>query len=500
MKNKFTLNRIKTIVLPLLFLIIFSCSKEDNDIEVSIQTQDMSFSIDENPVSGQSIGFIEGTSNNGSVYFSVLNQTPENSFKIHPATGELTIDDNSLYDYETLTEIKGTVKVSKNNVYEESLITISITDLAEDIYYGDVVLNSQEEVDDFGANSYRVIDGFLEIQGYDESVIPITDLSSLDSIEIINGDLTISGCDSLLTLNGLNNISEIEKFVLFGNLIMEDISALKSITSVYGLYIQNNTMIKTLDCFSNITSLEGDCLITGSFSQSNSLTNLKGLDNITTIGGSLSLNQNNNINDLSNLSSLTSINGSLRLNDNEKIVNLNGLHNLTIIGNELFLLANDNLNNIDDLQNINSIGDAITINNNKNLLSLKGLSGISKIYNDFSITLSSINNLEGLENITSIDGRILISRNYELQSLTALNNLSEVGSIYIGPSSIQNLEGLENLSKVNETIAIYENTSLTDFCAIETLLNNDFTVEHIITENLYNPTLDDIKNGNCKLE
>src|SRR5690606_28616504 len=86
---------------------------------------------------------------------------------------------------------------------------------------GDVILNSQTEVDDFATNhpNCSEISGGLYISGND-----ITDLSPLSNLTSVGGNLYISSNSSLLNLNGLNNLTSVG-----GNLYIDSNSNLTNL-------------------------------------------------------------------------------------------------------------------------------------------------------------------------------------------------------------------------------------------------------------------------------
>ena len=112
-----------------------------------------------------------------------------------------------------------------------------------------------------------------------------------------------------------------------------------------------------------------------------------------------------------------------------------------------------------------------------------------------------ITNLDPLISLTHIDGNLNINNNPHLTDLSGLNNLTKIGSIagagklYIQNNlSLTHLNGLENLTSSYGTSEISNNESLVNFCG---LIN--FTSNLTIYDNAYNPTLEDIQNGNCSL-
>jgi len=80
----------------------------------------------------------------------------------------------------------------------------------------------------------------------------------------------------------------------------------------------------------------------------NSLINLDGLNNVTSIGGGLTINYNSTITNLEGLNNLTTIGGSIFIDNNSGLITLEGLDNIdpeTI--SYIFILSNHSLSNCD---------------------------------------------------------------------------------------------------------------------------------------------------------
>ncbi|MDX1784272.1 MAG: hypothetical protein R3361_08945, partial [Aequorivita vladivostokensis] len=89
----------------------------------------------------------------------------------------------------------------------------------------------------------------------------------------------------------------------------------------------------------------------------------------------------------------------------------------------------------------------------------------------------SLIDLSGLQSVTNIISRVLIEKN----------------------ENIQNLNGLENLQEVGYEMVVMQNINLSDFCAITNLCVSG-NIDNFYTEtNAYNPTKQDIIDGNCSL-
>ncbi len=73
------------------FLAFVSCSKDSDQnrtvSETSITTEDFSKTMDENPSNGQIIGTVKGSTNEGTVSFSITEQNPAGAFNIDESYG-----------------------------------------------------------------------------------------------------------------------------------------------------------------------------------------------------------------------------------------------------------------------------------------------------------------------------------------------------------------------------------------------------------------------------
>jgi len=131
-----------------------------------------------------------------------------------------------------------------------------------------------------------------------------------------------------------------------------------------------------------------------------SLINVMGLGNLTTLDGSLYLEENWRMIDISGLTSLTSIGGKFDLEDLPLLSSLSGLDNVSTIGGEL------------DFDGLESLSDISALSN---LVSIEGRALIE----DTDVLTS----LSGLENLSQINGLLSIESNTTLTDISALNNL-----------------------------------------------------------------------------
>ena len=227
----------------------------------------------------------------------------------------------------------------------------------------------------------------------------------------------------------------------------------------------------------NYTQIEGWLRIEG-----DDITNLNALESLNYISSSLYIYNNPNIEDLSGLKNLDTLGRSVNLSsrlyihNNSKLKNLEGLESLEKV-DDIQITNNENLVNIDGLKNVTSDLDQIKISKNKILNSLLGLQSITKVKSYLYIQANdNLLSLNGLEKITNIGGTLTIQENISLTNLNPLSNLEIAGSLWITLNEkLDNFCGLSKLFQSNLSSSFSMNTAM----------------------NLYNPNIDDIKNGNC---
>ncbi|SRX50906.1 cadherin repeat domain-containing protein [Aequorivita lipolytica] len=464
----------------IIFFTFFSCSKDSDGpiiAEVTVTTSDFSKTMDENPTNAQVIGIVSASTNEGSVTFSITEQTPSGAYTIDAISGELKVADETLFDFETNPTITGIIKVANGTVSENALVTVTLNDLVEDnIYEGDVILKSQQEVDDFGANNYTQINGFLiigkrENEGYSD----ITDLTALQSTKIINGIFQIKNNAVLATTNGLN------------------------LDFILGLFeISNNSSLESVIGLNNITSLSSLSIVAN-----NSLTDLSGLSQIVEIQHILGIGFCPEIINLDWANNIISVE-AIGISNCHALTNIDGLSNLTNINlgyNHISISENNSLQNLNGLQNLNDTLIFLEIRSNPSLKNINGLANTNYIRNIIINNNDSLENLDGLTSVTSLgQGGLSITYNNTLRNIEGLINLDHVDG-YIGITGNENLislNGLESLSHI-EGIGITENTNLIDFCSLINVLTIDPNTNYQTYNNAYNPTKQDIIDGNCSL-
>lgn len=288
-----------------------------------------------------------------------------------------------------------------------------------------------------------------------------------------------------------------EKFMIAGGI---DGNGFQSLSAIYtcpptsclpeGITFATQEQIDNFQTnYPGCNEIEGDVTIFDNWS--GSITNLNGLDILTSIGGFLDIANNNALTNLSGLQNLYSIGGNLNISNNDALTNLSGLENLTTIGGNIWVYQNEVLISIVGLQNLTSINDALVIGHNPSLstcgelwlcnyldnpnssimindnawgcnsvievanscgnslpclpyghyyfVSQSDIDNFQQVFpnctelegdviiNSGGISVDKINNLDGLSMVTSIEGWLGLWNNSELVTLSGLDNLNYIG-------------------------------------------------------------------------
>jgi hypothetical protein len=121
-------------ILTLSFLTV-SCSSDDS---TTVNLQDLEVTIDENPTNGDIVGTVQSNSSSP-LTFSIVSQTPVGALAIDATSGELTVLDNGLFDFETNPTITATISAS--GASNQSTVTVNLNNVNEigDFNHGGIV-------------------------------------------------------------------------------------------------------------------------------------------------------------------------------------------------------------------------------------------------------------------------------------------------------------------------------------------------------------------------
>ncbi|MGH1383956.1 hypothetical protein [Kordia sp.] len=351
-----------------------------------------------------------------------------------------TIATIQLFDFDTnLWTIIEDITLTQEAI---NLGNVSVCDASGGIFNGNLILSTQQEVNDFGAFGITTVNGDLTI-GNENNYTDIVDLSLLSSITYITGDLTIAGNENLTSLQDLGNIAQVDghELLIKNNPSITSLAGFNNLTTIPTLIIDNNSGLQSLTGFSNTFSIEQALRV---YNNAN-LTSLNGIENFG-----------------------WSSEKSLSIHNNDALTSLQGIESITTL-RFLNIRYNDALASLAQLENLTTLLD-ILIDDNDSLINLQGLEQLTQARSLIVANNDALQSLDGIENLS------LVPTSFTLINIGVIQWEGDCGGHTDGP-----------------------NPNLTDFCALSNVLTTYDWINNcaVIENNAYNPTPQDILDGNC---
>ncbi|WP_299212087.1 hypothetical protein [uncultured Dokdonia sp.] len=220
---------------------------------------------------------------------------------------------------------------------------------------------------------------------------------------------------------------------------------------------------------------------------------------ITKVTGTLYITSQSSegaVNDLTSLNSIMEV-GSLEIEDNPILERLEGLENIQT--DRVYIADNELLENINALDLSSIPLSYLALINLPNLNDFSSLSNVEEI-GTFLFQRLPLTNLESLSNLKRI-GTFSLSNMDNLENLESLNleYITNVLAITWN-DNLQSLEGLESIQEVGQycEVTIRSNPMLTDFCYLTAFTQQqDVENSYTVYDNEFNPTFQDLLDGNC---
>ena len=222
-------------------------------------------------------------------------------------------------------------------------------------------LNTQNAVEVLGNTGCNAVLGDLTVTGSG-----ITSLATLSNITSIGGDLNVTSNTNLNYLDGLESLTSVTGAVTVNNNgSLFSICNLQNVTIIGGdLVVAANQDLENAECSWSLQTVGGNIL----FEDNPSIWTLSYLGGLTTHGGSLTIH-----NSMDQLYfgedapyALTEIGGDLVIEENG-ITNVDELNNLTSVGGSLTISGNNTLDDVDGLINLGSVGGILSVQSNATL-------------------------------------------------------------------------------------------------------------------------------------
>lgn len=266
----------------------------------------------------------------------------------------------------------------------------------------DYVFSTQLELDAFAINNptCTIIDGSVTLLGTSNGS-DITDLSALDQVNIITGDLEIKLCNQLTSIASLG-----------GSLLVE-----------------------------------GNISITDNFNLEEILLNIN-----TSAVSNIEINRNNNLENISVDTQIDSLN-NVEIIDNPNLNIIEGFEGLEYIQEELFLLDNVNLLNIPSFNTAKYIHN-VRLFGNDDLEEINGFNQLDSVFN--VVVISPGLKIFKAFNNTPIAGGIVISGVF-IEEIDVFQNLEMAGSISMsGITQEETVNLFNHLKSITLALTIFD--------------------------------------------
>jgi hypothetical protein len=260
---------------------------------------------------------------------------------------------------------------------------------------GDITIASEDDIDNYNTlySVCTALPGSLYISN-------ISDLSFLNNVTSVAGNLVIEQAPDLVSLAGLDNLVSVGGDLQLDNIGIADTEELMNLTSVGG-----TLSFQSLPALQDLTGLSGLTAVPGSLSidDNNLLTDISGLSNIISVGGSLSVNNNAILPSLTGLGAVATVDGALSVFNNPLLANLDALSGLQILGGDLALGNLPLITSLNGLANISSLVGQVVIVNNALLTTCAIQPICDRLEADGSSSFTVFNNAAGCDDTDEIE-------------------------------------------------------------------------------------------------
>ena len=292
----------------------------------------------------------------------------------------------------------------------------------DSVCQGDVVLNTQAEVDAFcgceviegslvigAAPPNNALNDIISIQNLialkqvkgDFTIIEtqLTDLEGLNNLKEINGSAAFVGNEKLVSLKGLENLTTVDDhFSVLDNVELVDLNGLENLSKVnLQLQIQGNSSLTSISALSKIKKVELILIISNS-----SLKNLDGLEGLDSI-----------------FTSPESPVSGVLIAGNENLADISSLQNLKYVATDFTLAGNAVLEDCCSISHL--IDDVLT---NGQILGTINITDNPEFCNSVAAILAKCNDIPPVScdniNITTGNNDLII------ESITAPNSIVKI--------------------------------------------------------------------------
>ncbi|OAB79630.1 T9SS type A sorting domain-containing protein [Cochleicola gelatinilyticus] len=332
-----------------------------------------------------------------------------------------------------------------------------------------VYLNTQAKINQFVAlypNCTQIQAPYLLSIGHPNGNTNITDLSPLSQITSVSGHIEVFGNPNLTSLDGLQNMvfQPNSGLTIVNNIQLTSLQDAGSLASTnFSLSISNLPLLSDFSSLPNFSVLKSFSLY-----QTDSFSDLSGLENITSITGGISISENSGLTNLNGLQvdlSESPNNSRITIINNPILQTISGLLNSATGTFSIIVINNPNLNSLSGLEPIDQI-QSLRIDNNDALQNLVGLEGVTECREFLLRDNEQMVDVSGFQQVAFTDlsfiDKFVVTNNPSLISLSGLTTGSaELKEVLIANNPLlENLDGLEGVSSVRYKLEVKENDAL----------------------------------------
>lgn len=120
--------------LAFIVILVFSVSCSDDEspgTTPTLEVADFNTTLEEEPETGDILGTIETTTNQENLTFTLTSTNPSGAVTVDHATGIIIVEDATLFDFEAISEITGTVTISAGDLSKMASISIKLSRLTD---------------------------------------------------------------------------------------------------------------------------------------------------------------------------------------------------------------------------------------------------------------------------------------------------------------------------------------------------------------------------------
>ena len=444
---------------------------------------------------------------------------------IRTITGSLSINAPYLYHLNGLQNLD-TVKGSINIYFDNFKNIDSITNIS--YLGGNLVLDLPDKLSSLPVfHNLDTIHGYLDISPsfYAEKIPSFpklryvngdvnvssgnsSDLTGLDSLNHIGGDLSIARNNNLVSVHGLEQLHNVQGTIrIHHNNALQTIDALNDLTiaSLQGLEIHENPSLSICNTTMVCSAFTGGI-------KPRIFENGEGCQTFFEVYTACEISepciQNLVFTSQAEIDAFPQkfpdcqiISGNVVIRDETaSITNLDSLFNILEIQGSLEIVDAPQLKSFKGITNLNTIGANLYLDNLPQLENMQGLENIEFIPGDLTLIYLPIPNLSELVNLKEIGGDFLLQQ-LPITNFAGLTQLTQIGgSLIVIGLDITSVDGLENLQNVSEEINISYNdnlSSINSFTALASVGGIEISSNANLTEILSFSAIDSV--GNLKI-